>query len=139
MATPASIHPLNALKDAIRAQLAADPLVTGFLAGNKVFDEAPRGDPAPLAVFGEGLVKDASSAGSRSHDIQLAVILKARRGESAAALAAAAAIDGLLSDADLALAGHHLVSLMVVETRLRGTDRDGWSVTLKLRAFVEAA
>jgi len=134
-----AIHPLNALKDAVRARLAADAQVTGFLAGNKVFDEAPRGDPAPLAVFGDAVVKDASSAGSRSHDIQLSLILKARRGESAAAVAAAAAIEGLLNDADLPLAGHHLVSLMAVETRLRGTDRDGWSVTLKLRAFVEAA
>jgi hypothetical protein len=135
----AAIHPLNALKDAIRACLAADSQVTGFLAGNKVFDEAPRGDPAPLAVFGEAAVKDASTSGSRSHDIQLSLTLKARRGESAAALATAAAIEALLSDADLPLAGHHLVSLMVLETRLRGTDRDGWSVTLKLRAFVEAA
>jgi hypothetical protein len=135
----ATVHPLSALKEAIRARLAADAGVTGFLAGNKVFDEAPRGDPAPLAVFGEAVVKDASGTGSRSHDIQLALTLKARRGESTAALAAAAAIEGLLDDAALPLAGHHLVSLAVVETRLRGTDRDGWSVTLKLRAFVEAA
>jgi hypothetical protein len=135
----ATIHPLNALKDAVRARLAADPHVTGFLAGNKVFDEAPRGDPAPIAVFGEAVVKDASSTGSRSYDIQLSLILKARRGENAAALAAAAAIEGLLSDVDLPLAGHQLVSLMVIETRQRGNERDGWNVTLKLRAFVEAA
>lgn len=136
-ATP---HPLRALKDAIRAAVAADAGLSAYLAGNTVLDDMPRGEPAPVAVFAEAGVKDVSTAEGRACEITLAIALRARPGESAGALDAAAALDTLLTDAALPLAGWRLVSLAATETQQRrGNDREPFRAVLRLRAAIEAA
>ena len=131
-------HPLTALKQAVRDYLAGDADLTGFLAGNAVFDEAPRGNPAPFAVFADATVRDASTNDARAYEILFGILLQARASEGALALDAASRIDALLTDASLTLDGHRLVSLQATETQMRQrNDREPWRVTLRLRAFVE--
>ncbi len=135
-----AIHPLSALKQAVRDLLAADAELTGFLAGNKLFDEATRGNPAPYAVFADSTVRDASTDDARAFEILFGVTVQARAGESDQALDAASRIDTLLTDAALPLDGYRLVDLQATETQVRRPkEQDPWRVTLRLRAFVELA
>jgi len=133
-----AIHPLAALKAAIRTRLEADSATRAFLAGAGILDELPRGGPAPFALFVEATARDRSSADARGHELLLGILFAARTGEGDAALAAAAHVEALLTEPDFTLVGHRLIALFVTETvTRRPTEREPLRLTLRLRALTE--
>lgn len=133
--------PLLALRAAIRSACLADPALATLMGGEvRLYDEPPRGSPPVYAVFGEASARDASTSSEHGHEHEFAIVLWAREGSAASALAAAGRMADLLDDAPLTLAGHRLVRIAVAATE---SDRDAETrlarTTLRLGAATEVA
>jgi hypothetical protein len=132
--------PALALRAALRACCLTDAPLAALMGGAaKVYDEPPRGDAPVYAVFGPAELRDWSTSSDRGHEQFASLVVWAKPGSAASALAAAERMAALVHDADLALAGHRLVSLTVSAIEI---DRDPETklarATLKLRAVTEA-
>lgn len=139
--SPPMNSPMLALRAAILARCAGDAALASLMGGAvRLHDEPPR-DAAPLyALFGDAVARDWSDTGGRGHEHELAILVWARPGSAASALAVAGRIGALLDDAALAPDGHRLVQIALRETttrRDRGTNLV--RVTLALRATTEVA
>lgn len=133
-----SASPVIALRKAIRAHLLADAALVAALGGQKVFDEAPRGDETPYAIFAETQARDWSADMSRGaeHFFTLAVV-STQRGLNAA-LSIAQQITSLLDEAPLTLEGHALTDLRFLSLETKRDDKGRFArVALRFRATTE--
>lgn len=129
--------PILALRAAIRTACAADVALAGLM-DTAIHDEAPRLLTPVYATFGEAELRDASSSTERGHEQDLAILVWAKRGSAASALAASARLAALLDDAALVLVGHRLVSLTLMSIAAeQDTDTASARVTVRLRAVTE--
>lgn len=139
MTLPPMTSPMLALRAAIVSTCSGDAALASLMGGTvRLYDEPPR-DAAPLyALFGDAVARDWSDTGGRGHEHELAILVWARPGSAASALACAGRIGALLDDAALAPEGHRLVGIALTETTAR-RDRDTnlVRVTLALRATTE--
>ncbi len=131
--------PILPLRAAILARCGPDPTLAGLMGGAvHLWDEPPRNAPPLYGVFGPCEARDASTSSDRGHEQELSLVVWARPGSAASALAAAERMAELLDDAPLAPAGHRLVHLSVTSL---AADRDGETnlarATLRLRAVTE--
>lgn len=130
--------PIIALKQALRAALAADAALLAQLGGPKIYDDVPRAATAPYVAFGDVTVRDNGTATDRGHITELQIILWSRQGGSREALALADLVHARLDDGTLPLAGHRMVQCRVTSTEARRTpDKDLTRATLRLRIVTE--
>ena len=129
------------LQGAVYGALVADAALSA-LVGSEIFDAPlPSGGSVPPGEFvtlGEEVVKPFGSATSDGavHDFDVSVHSTASG--FAAAKAVAAAVSNVLVDADLVLAGGHLVSLRFVKARAkRGVAPELRRIEMRFRAVVE--
>ncbi len=128
-----------ALRAAVQARLAADAPLTALIGPDRVFDEAPRALRGLYVVHGEVEARDWSAGAERGceQDFSL-VVWAAQSGSARQALEAAGLIVAALDEADLGLAGHSLVNLRWLSSRLAREPRGGLpSVTIRFRAATE--
>jgi hypothetical protein len=132
--------PLLALRAAILSRCAGDAALATLLGGTAaIHDEPPRGAAAVYALFGDAEARDASTSDGRAHEHELAIHVWAKPGSAATALAAAERLAELLEDADLSLAGHHLVRLSAVAIEIgRDPETNLARAVLRLAALTEA-
>ncbi len=127
------------MRAAILARLNADADLATLMGGAvRLHDEPPRAARGVYAVFSDVTARDWSTGSSRGEDQTLGLVVWAEEGSAATGFAAVERIAALLQEADLALAGHRLVTLRMTETqaaRDRATGRV--RVTLRLRALIE--
>jgi hypothetical protein len=127
-----------ALQTAIRQRLLAEPALVALLGGDKIFDDVPQAEPYPYITFGASIVDALDGTESRidQHVLSLQVFSRSpgRRQSSEIVERIAHALD----NAELPLAGHHLVSLRVTFRELR-RDPDGETRRglVRLRAITE--
>lgn len=128
------------LMAAIHARLVGDAELVGLLGGPRVYDRIPRGAGFPFVAFGatDSSPEDSDGAPAIEHRITLEVFSRAYGRTEAASIAARMVT--LLHDAALAPAGHRLVNLRHLGTRLRpGRDRRSFRAVVRLRALTEPA
>lgn len=126
------------VQKAVHAALTDDAGVLGLLGGPRIYDDVPRGVPAPYVSFGLTTERDwstGSEAGSE-HVVTLHVWSDAAGRKQTQDIVSA--LRAALHDAALAVAGHHLVNLRheFSETR-READGEGYRGLVRLRAVTE--
>ncbi|CAM5770201.1 DUF3168 domain-containing protein [Bosea minatitlanensis] len=128
-----------ALRAAVQARLAADAPLTALIGPDRVFDEAPRALRGLYVVHGEVEARDWSAGAERGCEQDFALVVwAAQSGSARQALEAAGLIVAALDEADLGLAGHSLVNLRWLSSRLAREPRGGLpSVTIRFRAATE--
>lgn len=127
-----------ALQKALHATLIADAAVLASLGGPRIYDDVPRGEPAPYVSLGLTTERDwstGSEAGSE-HVVTLHVWSDAAGRRQAAEIVCA--LRSAVHDAALAVSGHRLVNLRheFSETR-READGEGYRGLVRLRAVTE--
>ncbi len=134
--------PIQSLKSAIRARLAADPAVLALLRAPKISDDPSRDAALPHISFGSFEARDNGTSSDDGHSTDLALIITARENGSAEALALADAASTALRALPSALTGHRLVNLVVraVEPQaVKSGSRAGetYRVLVRIRAVTE--
>ena len=90
------------------------------------------------ALFGDVVAADWSTDFDRGHEQDATILVFGAEGSARDALLVAERFCILLSGAELALSGHRLVNLRVVETRAAKDDATGFAkISLRLRAVTE--
>jgi hypothetical protein len=133
-----SASPVIALRKAIRTRLLAEAALTAALAGDKVYDEAPRNVDPPYVLFVDSQMRDWSAEASRGAEQFLTIaVVTTSRGVSAALDLAQKIVD-LLDEAPLTLEGHALIDLRFqsMETRREQSGRFA-RVAVRFRATTE--
>lgn len=129
--------PVLSLRTAIRAVSAGDAALAALM-DRAIHDEAPRGNPPVYATFGEATLRDASCSTQRGHEQEFAILVWAKRGSAASALAAADRLATVLDDAPLVLVGHRLVSLAVTAIEAEHDEEAASArIAVRLRAVTE--
>ncbi|SSC67998.1 DUF3168 domain-containing protein [Ciceribacter selenitireducens] len=128
---------VNAFLAAVQARLISHAGLATLIGPSGMRDRRASGLDLPALVLGAVECRDYSTASEAGFEFLLA--LEAWSGEGRrAAEAIADAVRGLLDDADLALAGHRLVSLRHRRTVSRREAKTGFFVAeLSFRAVVE--
>mgnify|MGYP000061783306 CR=1 FL=1 len=129
------------LQGAIYGALSGD-LALAALVGAEIYDAPlPIGGALPLGehvTLGEEVVKPFGSATSSGGVHDFDVVVHSTANGFAAAKVVAAAVDAVLVDANLPLAGGHLVSLRFVKAKAkRGIAPELRRIEMRFRAVVE--
>ncbi|TVR10547.1 MAG: DUF3168 domain-containing protein [Salinarimonadaceae bacterium] len=104
----------------------------------RLHEEPPRGDAPVYAHFGDARADDWSGEGHDGCEQELSIIVRARPGSAALALAAADRMAELIHDASPPLEGHRLVNLRVRACEIARDERSGFArATLRVRAVTE--
>ena len=132
--------PLLPLRAAIVSRCASDTPLAGLMGGTAaIHDEPPRGAPPLYALFGDVELRDLSTSSGSGHEQDLSILIWAKPGSAATAIAVADRLLELLDGAPLALSGQRLVSLSMtgLDAR-RDAETNLARVALRLRAVTEA-
>lgn len=131
------LHPIAALKAALRAHLLADADVAALL-GAAIHDVPPRGASPPYLAFGEALARDNGTVERDGAILELDLVAVTTERGSEAALAIASAVATALGGNLPALEEHHLVALDIRRTATRHDPATSLTrATLRLSAFTE--
>jgi hypothetical protein len=130
--------PIVALKEAIRARLAADPGVLALIRAPKVHAEPPRHPTYPYLAFLAAEARENGTATDDGHvvDLSLGVFTRGTGSGAGAEIAEAARLS--LAAAGLSPDGHRLVNLIVrsVEPIVQ-SDGESWRTLVRIRAVTE--
>ncbi|MCG6122776.1 MAG: DUF3168 domain-containing protein [Microvirga sp.] len=131
--------PILALRKALVAHLGADEALLATMGGTlRLHEEPPRGDAPVYAHFGDARAEDWSAVGQEGCEQELAIIVRARPGSAALALACADRMAERVHEASFALEGHRLVNLRVRACEIARDERNGFvRATLRIRAVTE--
>jgi Protein of unknown function (DUF3168) len=134
--------PIQSLKSAIRARLAADPAVLALLRAPKISDDPPRDAALPHVSFGSIEARENGTSSDDGHSTDLTLVVTTRENGSAEAFAIADGIGAALRGLPSALSGHRLVNLIIraVEPQaVKAIPRAGetFRVLIRLRAVTE--
>lgn len=131
--------PILALRKALLAHLGEDEALLAAMGGTlRLHEEPPRGDGPLYAHFGDARAEDWSAVGQEGAEQELAIVVRARPGSAALALAIVDRMAELLHDASPPLEGHRLVNLRVRACEIARDERSGFArATLRLRAVTE--
>ena len=130
--------PVNALKEAIRTRLQADPGVLALMREPKIFLDPPKHAAFPHVAFVSATVRENGTGSDEGHATELGLGVWCRGNGSGEGLAVADAIAASLAGLPAALAGHRLVNLVLLSvepTALK--DGETWRVLMRLRAVTE--
>ena len=125
-----------ALQEAMRAALLASDAVKAALGGAYVFDEVPRGAPPAYVEFTGLDTRDWSTfgGGGLEHFVSLVVRSNSRGRKQAQEISAA--VQAVLDNAALTLAGHRLVNLHLVFWSVVKNGQS-YGASLRFRAATE--
>ncbi len=126
------------LQQAMRATLLAQAPLTTLLGGAHIFDEVPRGEPAPFVVFSDIETRDWSVTGQKAHEHFITIEVTTNERSRTLAQNIAQEIETALDMASLTLEGHRLINLRNIfwsVSRRKSTDKFG--ATLRFRAASE--
>ncbi len=131
----------GALQGAIYSALTGDAALVA-LVGVEIYDAPlPSGGALPLGehvTLGEEVVKPFGSVTSSGGVHDFDVVVHSTANGFAAAKTVAAAVSGVLVDADLAVVGGHLVSLRFLKAKAkRGVAPELRRIEMRFRAVVE--
>jgi hypothetical protein len=131
-----TIHPVHALKAALRTRLIATSALTA-LVGNAVHDAPPRGAEAPFLLLGDALIRENGTNEAEGVIVDLDLVAVTRERGSAAALAILHAVAGAIGAAPLPVAEHQLSLILIRETFVRHDETRALTrATARLRAFL---
>ncbi len=126
------------LQQSMRAALLVHAPLTSLLGGARIFDEVPRGEHAPYAVFTDIETRDWSVVAQKAHEHFITIEVATNERGRALAQKIAQEIETALDMANLTLADHRLINLRAVfwsVSRRKSTDTFG--ATLRFRAATE--
>jgi Protein of unknown function (DUF3168) len=127
-----------ALQQAMRAALLANSALTTVLGGAHIFDEIPRGAKEPYVAFSTLETRDWSVKDAKAHEHFITLDVATARRTRADAQAIAGAIEQVLDNATLTLAGHVLINLrLVFWTIAKPRGSENFGATLRFRAATE--
>lgn len=128
-----------ALRAAIQARLVADAALTALIGPDRIFDEAPRAMRGLYVTHGEAGANDWSTGTDRGCEQEFNLyVWAAESASSRQALEAAGLVVAALDEAELTLAGHSLVNLRWLSSRLAREARKGVPfVMIRFRAVTE--
>lgn len=131
------IHPIAALKAALRTHLLADADVAALL-GAAIHDVPPRGALPPYLAFGEAFARENGTVERDGAVIEFDLVAITSERGSEAALVIASAVATALGGNLPALEGHRLVALDIRRTLTRHDPATALTrATLRLSAFTE--
>jgi hypothetical protein len=126
-----------ALQQAVYATLASDGAVAD-VAGDRIFDAAPRGSAFPYIVIGDDRESDWSTATEPGSSHALTIHIWSRAQGRRETRLAAEAVVAALNGASLALDGHTLIDLRWLESEsVRESDGETVHAQLRFRALTE--
>lgn len=131
-----TIHPVHALKAALRARLTGDAAVTA-LVGQAVHDVPPRGLEPPFLVLGETQMRENGTNEAESVIVELDLVAVTRERGSTQALAILHALQAAIGTSPLPVADHQLSLILIRETLVRHDEAKALTrATARLRAFL---
>ncbi|MCU4182238.1 DUF3168 domain-containing protein [Bosea sp. BH3] len=128
-----------ALRAAIQTRLAADAALTTLIGPGRIHDEAPRAMRGLYVTHGEAEASDWSTGTERGCEQEFNLyVWAAESASSRQALEAAGLIVAALDEAEFTVAGHALVNLRWLSSRLAREARKGVPfVMIRFRAVTE--
>ena len=131
-----NIHPMAALKAAIRTRLLDDPALAAF--GGRIHDGPPRNSTMPFLAMADGVARENATNEAVGFVVELDIGIFTKERGSAEGLALARAAEMRL-DSGVNPAGWRLVLLTLRESLVRQDAAAGTArVALRYRAFIEA-
>jgi Protein of unknown function (DUF3168) len=131
------LHPVQALKAAMRATLLADNALALALA-NAIHEAPPRSQNPPYLVLGDGTMRENDTNDSAGYIIDLDLILITHERGGQQALSLAHKVQTRLESGALTLSEYRLVLLTLRETQTRSDAVKSLTrAVLKWRAFLE--
>lgn len=122
----------------MRVKLLAHAPLTSLLGGAHVFDEMPRGEKPPYAVFAATETRDWSVNDQKAHEHFVSIEVRSNARSRKAAQAIVSEIEAALDNAALTLAGHELINLrLIFWTVARDKAGDTFNGLLRFRAATE--
>ena len=126
------------LRTAIHGALKADTPLAALLGGGKIYDEPPRDAALPYVTLGENVIADGSTSTEPGDEHALTLHVWSRQGGHREAHLITGAVLEALSEAPLALDGHHLANLrFIVADVRREADGRTYHGVIRLRALTE--
>ncbi len=131
-----TIHPVHALKAALRARLTTNVGVTNLI-GTAVHDAPPRGSEPPFLLLGDAQLRENSTNEAEGVIVDLDLIAVTRERGSAEALAILHAVQAALGASPLVVAEHQPSLIFIRETLTRHDEAKSLTrATARLRAFL---
>ncbi len=131
-----TIHPVHALKAALRTRLTTSSAVTALI-GTSVHDAPPRGTEPPFLLLGDAQLRENGTNEAEGVIVDLDLVAVTRERGTAQALAILHAVQAAIATAPLAVAEHQLPVLLIRETLVRHDEAKSLTrATARLRAFL---
>jgi hypothetical protein len=130
--------PIVALKEAIRASLAADAPLVALIRAPKVHPDPPRHPTYPYLAFVAAEARENGTATDDGHVVDLSLGVFTRGSGSAEGAIAAEAARAALLAAPLAPDGHRVANLIVRAVEpVSQKDGETWRTLIRARAVTE--
>lgn len=132
--------PVLDLQAALIAYLRGSEVLTAWLGDPpRVYDQLPKGVVYPYVTFGRVTAQSIGGIGAEVTEQVLSLLCVSRYDGTEEVKAMAAALRGLLDEAELAVGGQHLVSLRVAYVDVfRAVDNRTIYGVVRLRAVTES-
>lgn len=128
------------LQKAVFAALAGNVTLTGLLGGARIYDHAPANVPFPYVTFGRATLHDWGTATEDGCEHLFSIHVWSRAKGRSEAVTIMDAIQEILHDGALTLAGHYLINLRRETYEMRfDDDHRVHHGTLQFRAVTEPA
>lgn len=132
--------PTAELQRAVFETLSASAALTALLGGAKIHDHAPAHVAFPYITFGNATLADWSTATEQGSEQIVTLHVWSKGKGKKQVLDIMEAVRGLIDDAALSLAGHHLVSIRLRTAEARfDDDLAVHHGLMRFRALTEAA
>ncbi|MCB1504687.1 MAG: DUF3168 domain-containing protein [Hyphomicrobiaceae bacterium] len=126
------------LQKAIYQALRSGAEVLGLLGSAKVYDDTPQRTEFPYVTFGQSLVRDWSTGTEAGHEHVITLHVWSRAAGRKQVREIMAAIETVLHDRQLTVAGHSLVNLRhEFSDARRDPDGETYHGTVRFRAVTE--
>jgi Protein of unknown function (DUF3168) len=132
------MNPGLALQQAMQQALIANTTLTTLLGGQRIYDELPRGEPAPYVAFEDLETRDWSVKDQKAHEHFVTIFAATNDRRRVMAQAIVSEVETSLDNAALLLNTHRLINLRVVFWNVSRRKSDSnFSATIRLRAATE--
>lgn len=126
------------LQKAIYGALKADVALTGLMGAARIHDDVPQRTQFPYVSFGRSLCRDWSTGTESGHEHVVTLHAWSRAAGRREVHEIMAAIERVLHDATITIAGHRLVNLRhEVSDARRDPDGDTYHGVVRYRAVTE--
>ncbi len=132
------MNPGLAVQQAMQQALAANTTLMGLLGGQRIYDELPRGEPAPYVAFEDIETRDWSVKDQKAHEHFITIFVATNDRRRVMAQAIVSEIETSLDNAELTLTTHRLINLRVIFWNVSRRKSDAnFGATIRLRAATE--